>query len=972
MSRREERKMAQLIASLERLEQHAGAPQSAAEHPAGARSAAGSKRGRKDRASKSKRLSIDTASPVEPDEGVHVTPKKRWMQRWSAMRVEQQDAAVVVGPASCDDGVQALGVVDCGEDTTPVTDMGTEQTDACVSIECVEEPAEEEIKAFPVKDIEMCEVHGKSERPMEEASSAAIAESAEVVPPEPKTLDELVVPSSSAREELRVVAPVTSPQSQSTPVAIATAPVSTAVISPAPKASEQADATAAPYRGKGGSVDVKGEPEEGEATQDEAHQDENSQAAANQCDTGRSRPGDDGIQLTESELQRLERRKRRKTKWDVGDPRRGGQMPPSNNFHPAPYPSPNAPFQRPPFYQPRFPRGRPAWRHSQSFEDKPFHRALVIVLVRLLALLLSLQESPRCAAVSVRTPPPPPPLFIVGDVSATSARILYDRLPAVAETVVVRVHVATTNASLPPTAYRVLHELSLPFPAADRPEVLALRDLLPHHHYIVSFLMTPTGRHEEIVRFRTPATSSTAAAAAVDPQRVLVVSCDRFVDDRDDALWLRLADDLERHRDVHVGMAHIGDQVYVDSGAVQVSPVPLERLDEPELLRVHYETVVVAAFRSVYRETFGRAVLQRVLRQGAHWMVPDDHEVVNNLNRASVRRVFAPRGQDEDDHAFARRLAWQLHYRAGLQTIYEYQYQLRRDIAWAEVDFFSDPYAAILTAHPLYFAVEMPPLQLYFLDVRFDPSVAERGDESDDELLVSATQLNDVRQQLEEWRRRGRDGHVVVLASVPLFFHSALTADIAFGVEREVYPGHVATRRAQQELLDVLLAHPENSTLRLLVGGDVHMLAHTQVCASSASTTPPLCVDQLVTSGVTRRSTAIEDPKLLPFYLLLTRLEPLRQAITWWRQRPWRLHASKVFFGRNYGKRQFEWRRSVEYPHASWPQQAVQSLLDAWPLVLTLLTAGAALVVRALFGCLGRCCGRRRASKATTGKRKHD
>ncbi|KAJ0401742.1 hypothetical protein P43SY_003063 [Pythium insidiosum] len=868
MSRREERKMAQLIASLERLEQHAGAPQSAAEHPAGARSAAGSKRGRKDRASKSKRLSIDTASPVEPDEGVHVTPKKRWMQRWSAMR----------------------------------------------------------------------------------------------------TLGELVVPSSSAREELRVVAPVTSPQSQSTPVAMATAPVSTAVISPAPKASEQADATAAPYRGKGGSVDVKGEPEEGEATQDEAHQDENSQAAANQCDTGRSRPGDDGIQLTESELQRLERRKRRKTKWDVGDPRRGGQMPPSNNFNPAPYPSPNAPFQRPPFYQPRFPRGRPAWRHSHSFEDKPFHR--VIVLVRLLALLLSLKESPRCAAASVRTPPPP--LFIVGDVSATSARILYDRLPAVAETVVVRVHVATTNASLPPTAYRVLHELSLPFPAADRPEVLALRDLLPHHHYIVSFLMSPTGRHEEIVRFRTPATSSTAAAAAVDPQRVLVVSCDRFVDDRDDALWLRLADDLERHRDVHVGMAHIGDQVYVDSGAVQVSPVPLERLEEPELLRVHYETVVVAAFRSVYRETFGRAVLQRVLRQGAHWMVPDDHEVVNNLNRASVRRVFAPRGQDEDDAAFARRLAWQLHYRAGLQTIYEYQYQLRRDIAWAEVDFFSDPYAAILSAHPLYFAVEMPPLQLYFLDVRFDPSVAERDDESDDELLVSATQLNDVRQQLEQWRRRGRDGHVVVLASVPLFFHSALTADIAFGVEREVYPGHVATRRAQQELLDVLLAHPENSTLRLLVGGDVHMLAHTQVCASSASTTPPLCVDQLVTSGVTRRSTAIEDPKLLPFYLLLTRLEPLRQAITWWRQRPWRLHASKVFFGRNYGESQFEWRRSVEYPHASWPQQAVQSLLDAWPLVLTLLTAGAALVVRALFGCLGRCCGRRRASKATTGKRKHD
>ncbi|GLD92443.1 hypothetical protein PINS_up000976 [Pythium insidiosum] len=595
------------------------------------------------------------------------------------------------------------------------------------------------------------------------------------------------------------------------------------------------------------------------------------------------------------------------------------------------------------------------------------------VVLRLLLLLVSIapRELSRCAAsTAVRVPERSSPIFIVGDVRATSARILYDRLPAV-DRVTVRVHVTSTNASSPATVYRVLQELELPLSLSGRPEVLALQDLLPHHHYIVSFLLSSSGRHEEIVRFRTPVTAFSAGDGdSVDPQRVLVASCDRFVDDRDDALWLRLADDMERHRDTHVGMAHIGDQVYVDSGAVQVVPVPLELLNRPiESLRTHYEAVVVNAFRAVYRETFGRRVLQRVLRQGAHWMIPDDHEVLNNLNRAAVARVFAPRGSREPDDVYAQRLGLQLHYRAGLQTIYEFQYQLRRDVSWSDVDFLRDAYADILTTYPLHFAVEMPPLQLYFLDVRFDPSVAESVVDGK-ERLVSTSQLQEVRRQLEQWHESANGSHLVVLASVPLFFHSPLTADIAYRVEKEVYPGHVATQDAQQELLDVLTS--ANLTLRLLVGGDVHMLAHTQICLPSS-----LCLDQLVTSGVTRRSTAIEDAKLLPFYLLLTRLEPWRDAaLAWWRQRPWRLHTSKVFFGRNYGVlevdqgNQFEWRHSVEYPHDAWMQRLVQSLMDAWPLLLVLLLATALLFMRGVWFCLcvccRCCCSRRSAGSSST------
>jgi len=41
---------------------------------------------------------------------------------------------------------------------------------------------------------------------------------------------------------------------------------------------------------------------------------------------------------------------------------------------------------------------------------------------------------------------------------------------------------------------------------------------------------------------------------------------------------------------------------------------------------------VAPLYRSCYRRQWGRPLMQRVLRRGAHWMLPDDHDVVNNLN----------------------------------------------------------------------------------------------------------------------------------------------------------------------------------------------------------------------------------------------------------------------------------------------------------------------------------------------------
>jgi hypothetical protein len=404
------------------------------------------------------------------------------------------------------------------------------------------------------------------------------------------------------------------------------------------------------------------------------------------------------------------------------------------------------------------------------------------------------------------------------------------------------------------------------------------------------------------VRFRTSNDQrAKTGQRSQPPTRVLVVSCDRFVDDGDDALWGAIARDLDAHEDSYFGVAHIGDQVYVDAGdaRVPVRPVSEELMGDREKLRARYE-LIVQQFRGIYRATLGRPAAQRVLRRGAHWMLPDDHEIINNLNSYSVDRVF-DRGASALGEAEQRGL--QLHYRAGLQVMYEYQYQLQRDVAWEKVDFFEDPLKDVLASHPLYFSVEIDRLKLFFLDARFDRSFTLSSPD-ERQLLISPTQRGALERQLQSWTSEPpQDPSIVVLSSMPLFFHSGFTANIVYAVEKELYPGHPEHARGLEELFGTFQAflQPPSPALKLLVGGDVHTLAHTQVCGASGKT---VCIDQLITSGLTNGSTAIHDVKLVPFYLLILRLYPVYDWLMssiGMPPAPWTLKTDRTFLGRNYG-----------------------------------------------------------------------
>ncbi|KAG7389836.1 hypothetical protein PHYPSEUDO_009349 [Phytophthora pseudosyringae] len=551
-------------------------------------------------------------------------------------------------------------------------------------------------------------------------------------------------------------------------------------------------------------------------------------------------------------------------------------------------------------------------------------------------------------------------LLIVGDVTTSSARILYDQVPPSATKLHVRVHktMATTEAALGGSPVNETLELSLPG-VAERPRVIALRDLEPGRRYVVQFELDEP-KVTATVMFHTARVQSGNEAAWTD--RIIVVSCDRFVDDHDDVLMERIASDVEAHDDAtgsssaHFGMAHIGDQIYADAGelSIKVVPSPLKDMADTVKRRARYDAVL-EQFRGIYRKTFGRKAAQRVLRVGAHWMLPDDHEIINNFNFELVQKAFqGPKNLLLSETERERLVALQLHCRAGLQAYYEFQYQLYHEFPWDSVDFLDDALGDIVRTYPVYFAVELQQFKLIFLDVRFERSFFDASQQKDLPKLVSDEQRNFLDGKLKSWSVQDQST-AVVFASMPLFFQSAFSAAIAHFVEHETYPGMAEQRPGLEDLFQIFQGYNQHKRLtsnddssplvRLLVGGDLHMLAHSRVCGTEETNSG--CLDQFITSGVTNGSTSIQDRKLIPYYYLITQLTPVFEIAYSWaqyipllssllpRSSPWYIEYDRVFMGRNYGILEFgadgsfTWNQTVTEPYDEAYQSRVQSAIDA-------------------------------------------
>jgi hypothetical protein len=322
-------------------------------------------------------------------------------------------------------------------------------------------------------------------------------------------------------------------------------------------------------------------------------------------------------------------------------------------------------------------------------------------------------------------------------------------------------------------------------------------------------------------------------ALATRLTRFGVVSCNRITEDNDLRGWAALGQ-FEPEPEV---VMHLGDQIYADADAKRFILSAADGKHDPVAL--YRDTV--ALYRANYRTTWSHPTVAHVLRRGEHWMIPDDHDFLNNLSPDMWR------------NATLRPLL-----RAGLQTFYEYQMRLHSDVAGADAAFARC--AATGGRDDVVCAeADRVAMQLTRFDVRGSTAVAmidvrvERMVLADGYQLVSDEHLARVRDQFAAWRDDKSIKTILLVTSIPLVFLNPMITQLVVDWEREFYTWHSRHLNETLQLLDIAYdAHQTKPVV--LVGGDFHMSHESLICRQNGT-----CMRQFVSSGITEGSSSLRS-----------------------------------------------------------------------------------------------------------------
>ncbi|CAI5735848.1 unnamed protein product [Hyaloperonospora brassicae] len=424
---REERKMAQIIASIERMEQEARASGDdavrAQEPPEWAKQGARGKKGKRGRVlsvkvKTEKRLKAGAvavgaggATPLAAER--KLTPKKRWIQLWSAQldTSPNKDSDVGSRVAGADRGAEEDGAA-----TAAVADTPSE-IDACAAVlapaetlvteanetrKSVEEPVGVPAAAAAVDPgvlacreakpaRELASVNATKRNLPTETPAASVKTGATV-----SERDDVAAAATSASLDLRVKTPINNESSHLSPPLERSSPTVAASISPSAKVKDSdtpnsntlavAAAAAATAKSSPAAAATQGKrvvteqeeevPEQKMAAPKLEGKKSNSSSAGEEddscrseasgyhydCGSKRSLERSDESPVSDEAKRRAERRRKRKSNWDVGDPRRGGspvaELPTSAAAAAANQQS----FAK-------YPPTGPPWRHSPSVMD---------------------------------------------------------------------------------------------------------------------------------------------------------------------------------------------------------------------------------------------------------------------------------------------------------------------------------------------------------------------------------------------------------------------------------------------------------------------------------------------------------------------------------------------------------------------------------------------------------------------------
>lgn len=399
--------MAQIIASIERMEQEQRRPHADGEQDAGRAQEPHSGRGKKSKKGKGakakagKKLRVSAALPTREPFESKLTPKKRWIQLWSAQldSIKEKDAADEEDKPEPQE-VQKQP----GETPEPASEPAV--TSSPVS----------EAKVAPKRLVVEGPPHSTGKHEAVPAPPAAPVMPEKVAPPTPvavqdsksqeyqvtelqkqvaATTPKAVVGAAAASSDLRVKTPQNSESSHLSPPLGRNSPSTTASISPSAKVKDSeapntasaavtAAATAAKFspakatQETPAATEKKEQPLQASASPPRLERKASSSSSSkgddglrkdasdHHHDRGRKRSLEPSEPMSEEAKRRAERRRKRKSNWDVGDPRKGGSPVAIPDKTAASAAANQQSFAK-------YPPNRPSWRHSQSMLDMKPH-----------------------------------------------------------------------------------------------------------------------------------------------------------------------------------------------------------------------------------------------------------------------------------------------------------------------------------------------------------------------------------------------------------------------------------------------------------------------------------------------------------------------------------------------------------------------------------------------------------------------
>jgi hypothetical protein len=389
-------------------------------------------------------------------------------------------------------------------------------------------------------------------------------------------------------------------------------------------------------------------------------------------------------------------------------------------------------------------------------------------------------------------------LLITGKVTNNSVRILYEGSKEKERGKEIQVSLTNTKDAKETQNKKIILE--------NRPRVIKFNNLSENSEFKVYF------GSDDFVKFKTFSNEKQ------DQLKFIVLSCDRYVDDKDDEFFKEMMD-----KDSNFDVAlHLGDQIYAD--------IIGKNFHENKT----YEDIL-EEFRELYRFTWSTPIKEQFLRTGSHLMIPDDHDIINNVDAPLLETRL-------------KKLLF-----SGRQAYYEYQYQLLNDIYDENGDLLvGEKFDSIKKTFDFH---RIGNIGLGLLDTRF-----KRTFEFDNEYrLLGKTQFELLSNELNHWSNDSTIEHVLICTGTPLGFFSPILSKIAYTFEnpKETYPSHPHLIDNLLKIFDLLKKHEKVK----LVTGDVHQFAKSKICDNENH-----CIDQLVSSGISKGSAVVAELKLVLFF----------------------------------------------------------------------------------------------------------